>query len=74
MHTYHIRYQLNGQPSSHSFELKQPNLALHEAALHLLLLHFGDGENKLLMPPADASPQEVLAQAETLGLSQIEVA
>jgi len=38
-----------------------------------MVLHFGDGENSLVMPPADAAPEEILAQAEVLGLSQIEV-
>ncbi|MEN4825552.1 hypothetical protein ABEH27_03425 [Pseudomonas sp. P39-UII1] len=73
MHAYTVRYVLNGTPSIHTFELKQPSLALHEAALHLMVLHFGDGENSLVMPPADAAPEEILAQAEVLGLSQIEV-
>jgi len=74
MHTYTVRYLLNGQATSHTFELKQPNLALHEAALHLMVLHFGDGENSLVMPPADATPLQILAQAEVLGLSQIQLA
>jgi len=39
-----------------------------------MVLHFGDGENSLLMPPADASPEEVLAQAKVMGLTQIDVA
>lgn len=73
MHTYTVRYDLNGTPSTHTFELKQPELALHEAALHLMVLHFGDGENSLVMPPADAAPEEIMAQAQVLGLSQIEV-
>ncbi|MGO3988267.1 hypothetical protein ABI582_28285 [Pseudomonas sp. SAS7] len=74
MHTYTVRYLLNGQPASHTFELKQNALALHEAALHLMVLHFGDGENSLVMPPADAAPLQILAQAEVLGLSQIQLA
>ncbi|MEX5502521.1 hypothetical protein Q1J61_01900 [Pseudomonas putida] len=74
MHAYTVHYLLNGQSASHTFELKQPNLALHEAALHLMVLHFGDGENSLVMPPADATPLQILAQAEVLGLSQIQLA
>ena len=73
MHPYTVQYQLNGQPTSRTFELKQTSLARHEAALHLMMLHFGDGENSLVMPPADATPAEVLAQAEVLGLSDIEI-
>ncbi|MBP2082664.1 MULTISPECIES: hypothetical protein [Pseudomonas] len=74
MHAYTVRYLINGQSATHTFELKQPKLALHEAALHLMVLHFGDGENSLVMPPADATPQQVLAQAQVLGLSQIHLA
>ncbi|MFJ4067740.1 hypothetical protein ACIPW4_20905 [Pseudomonas sp. NPDC089996] len=74
MHPYTVRYQLNGQPASHTFELKQPRLARHEAALHLMVLHFGDGENSLVMPPPDATPAQILAQAEVLGLSDIDIA
>jgi len=73
MHPYTVRYDLNGRSSTHTFELKQPRLALHEAALHLMVLHFGDGENSLVMPPADATPEEILAQAQVLGLANIEV-
>jgi hypothetical protein len=42
--------------------------------MHLLQLHFGDGENSLIMPNADATPEEVLWQAELVGLTQIRVA
>lgn len=73
MHSYNVRYVLNGTSSTHTFELKQPSLALHEATLHLMVLHFGDGENSLVMPPADATSEEIMAQAKVLGLSDIEV-
>ncbi|ORL53683.1 hypothetical protein B7H18_00035 [Pseudomonas putida] len=32
--------------------MKQDELALHEAALHLMVLHLGDGAKSLVMPPA----------------------
>ncbi|MFJ4348732.1 hypothetical protein [Pseudomonas sp. NPDC089401] len=73
MSAFTVCYLLNGQPSTHTFELKQAALDLHEAALHVMLLHFGDGENNLVLPPADARPEEVMAQAEVLGFSQIRV-
>jgi hypothetical protein len=41
--------------------------------MHLIQLHFGDSENSLNMPNADASPEEVLRQAEVLGFSDISV-
>jgi len=38
-----------------------------------LELHFGDGENSLMMPNADATPAEILQQAERVGLTDIKV-
>jgi len=73
MHNYILHYQFNGEPRSHLFELDQPRLPIDEAAMHLLQLHFGDGENSLMMPNADATPEEVLKQAELVGLTQIRV-
>ncbi|AQW68416.1 hypothetical protein [Pseudomonas parafulva] len=73
MHAFTVRYSLNGNSTEHTFELGQPDLALHEAALHLIVLHFGDGENSLVMPAADATPDEILAQAQVLGLTDIVV-
>ena len=73
MRTYTLEYLFNGEPRTHLFELKQPQLPPHEAAMHLLQLHFGDSENSLIMPSADATPEEILEQAERVGLTQIEV-
>ncbi|MBK5356064.1 hypothetical protein JFU37_26690 [Pseudomonas sp. TH41] len=73
MRHYTLKYLFNGEARTHMFELKQPQLPLHEAAMHLLQLHFGDGENSLLMPTADATPEEILEQAELVGLTQIKV-
>ncbi|CAI8899431.1 MULTISPECIES: hypothetical protein [Pseudomonas] len=73
MHNYTVEYLFNGEPRSHVFELEQPRLPIHEAAMHLLQLHFGDGENSLIMPNADATPDEVLWQAGLVGLTQIKV-
>ena len=73
MHNYTVSYLFNGEPRTHVFELKQSELQVHEAAMHLLQLHFGDGENSLIMPTADATPEEILEQAQVLGITQIEV-
>ena len=73
MHNYTVSYLFNGEPRSHVFELKEPELQVHEAAMHLLQLHFGDGENSLIMPTADATPEEVLEQAGLVGLTQVKV-
>ncbi|MNL31477.1 hypothetical protein D3C87_1532660 [compost metagenome] len=73
MRQYTLQYRFNGESREYMLELKQDQLPVHEAAMHLLQLHFGDGENSLLMPSADATAQEVLAQAEQLGLTRIRV-
>lgn len=73
MHQYALHSLFNDAPREYVFELKQSQLPVHEAAMHLLQLHFGDGENSLLMPSADATPQEILVQAERVGLTRIRV-
>lgn len=73
MYTYSLDYLFNDKPQSHTFELKQSVLPIHEAAMHLLVLHFGDGENSLVMPSADASPEQIIEQAKRMGLSGIVV-
>lgn len=73
MHTFTLEYLFNGERRTHQLELKQDNLATHDAALHLIMLHHGDGENSLVMPDADATPAEVLEQAALLGISEVNV-
>ncbi|WP_122439939.1 hypothetical protein [Pseudomonas viridiflava] len=73
MPVFLLDYLFKNTPRTHLLELDQPELQAHEAALHLLELHFGDAENSLMMPNADATPDEVLAKAELLGLTQIRV-
>ncbi|WP_131108277.1 hypothetical protein [Pseudomonas sp. Sample_10] len=73
MRIYTIEYLFDGERRTHQIELKQPQLPVHEAAMHLLELHFGDGENSLVMPTADATPGEILNQAELVGVAQIMV-
>ncbi|WP_110951205.1 hypothetical protein [Pseudomonas bohemica] len=73
MRTYTLEYLFNDEPRTHRFELKQPQLPVHEAAMHLLQLHFGDAENSLIMPNGEASPEEILEQAKRDGLTEIRV-
>nr|WP_314568157.1 hypothetical protein [uncultured Pseudomonas sp.] len=73
MRQYTLNYRFNEEFRTHVFEFKQPDLPVHEAALHLLQLHFGDAENGLILPPADATPEEILEQAQVVGITQIEV-
>ena len=73
MYTYDIEYKFNGEPRTFLLELKEPQLAAHDAAMHVLELHLGDAENSLVMPTADATPEQILEQAERLGLTDIRV-
>lgn len=73
MRTYNVEYAFKGEPRSHEFQLDQGDLPIHEAAMHLIVLHFGDGENSLVMPAADATPEEILEQAELLEISHVRV-
>jgi len=73
MYTYHIEYRFNGEPRTFLLELKEQQLADHEAAMHLLELHLGDAENGLLMPTADSTPEQILEQAERVGITDIKV-
>ncbi|QOQ76369.1 hypothetical protein IMF22_04665 [Pseudomonas poae] len=73
MREYTLKYLFNDEPRTHVFELKQSELPLDEAAMHLLQLHFGDAENGLILPAADATPAEILEQAEVVGITRIKV-
>ncbi|MFJ2457620.1 hypothetical protein ACIOVC_03610 [Pseudomonas neuropathica] len=73
MYTYHIEYLFNGEPRTFLLELKEQQLAKHEAARHLLELHLGDAENGLIMPTADSTPEQILEHAERVGITDIEV-
>jgi methylmalonyl-CoA mutase cobalamin-binding subunit len=73
MLNYTVQYLFNDESRTHRFELTQPELTEHEAAMHLLQLHFGDAENSLIMPTANSTPEEILEQAERVGLTQIKV-
>ncbi|MCF5705595.1 hypothetical protein CQ009_16400 [Pseudomonas sp. MYb2] len=73
MYTYHIDYRFNGEPRTFLLELKEQQLAEHEAAMHLLELHLGDAENGLIMPTADSTAEEILEHAERVGITQITV-
>ena len=73
MYTYHIEYRFNGEPRTFLLELKEQQLAEHEAAMHLLELHLGDAENGLIMPTADSTAEEILEQARRVGITDIKV-
>ena len=73
MREYTLNYLFNAEPRTHVFDLKQSELPMHEAAMHLLQLHFGDAENGLILPAADAAPEAILEQAQVMGITRIEV-
>ncbi|MEX5666063.1 hypothetical protein ABFV57_14495 [Pseudomonas neuropathica] len=73
MYTYHIDYRFNGEPRTFLLELKEEQLAKHDAAMHLLELHLGDAENGLIMPTADSTAEEILDQAKRVGITDIKV-
>lgn len=73
MPIYSVDYRFNAEPRNHRFDLNQPELSVSDAAMHLLELHFGDSENSLMMPNADATSDEVIEQADQLGLTDIRV-
>ena len=73
MSHYTLEYLFNGESRRYVFDLDQPELLVHEAAMHLLELHLGDAENSLIMPSADATPEQILEQAERVGLTDIAV-
>ncbi|AUZ47235.1 hypothetical protein [Pseudomonas orientalis] len=73
MPAYTLNYRFNDEPRTHAFDLKQSELPVHEAAVHLLQLHFGDAENGLILPAADATPEEILEQAQVVGITHIKV-
>jgi hypothetical protein len=68
---YSVTYRFHDEPREHRFELEQQTLATHEAAMHLLQLHFGDMENSLIMPAPDATPKQIMGQALLLGITEI---
>ena len=70
---FRIEYLLKHEPQHHDLQLAVPRLTTAEATLHLLVLHFGDGENSLLMPNAEASAEQVLAQAAVMGITDVRV-
>ncbi|MFJ2528994.1 hypothetical protein [Pseudomonas helmanticensis] len=73
MYSYRIEYRFNEEPRDHLFELKEQQLPVHEAAMHLLELHLGDAENGLIMPTADSTAEQILEHAARVGITDIKV-
>lgn len=73
MRNYTIQYLFKDAPRTHQLQLNQSELSVADAAMHLLELHFGDGENSLIMPNADSTAEEILQHADVMGITQVEV-
>jgi len=73
LYRHRVSYLYNGQPRNLELEYEQPQLPPEVAALRLLEIHYGDAENSLLMPAADDSPQDVMDQAQLMGITMIEI-
>ncbi|MGH8355061.1 MAG: hypothetical protein ACRERY_16265 [Pseudomonas sp.] len=72
-HRFEIHYLYRDEPHSRIVEADAAHLDAHIAALRLIALHHADAENSLLMPAADAAPEDILEQAKVLGISDIRV-
>jgi hypothetical protein len=70
---HRVSYLYNDQPQQRELEYDQAQLPPEVAALKLLEIHFGATEHARLVPPADASPQEVMDQAQLMGITFIEL-
>jgi hypothetical protein len=73
VYRHRVSYLYNEQPRQQELEYEHDQLPVEVAALRLLEIHYGDAENSLLMPAADASPQEVMDQAQLMGITLIEL-
>lgn len=73
LYRHRVSYLYNEQSRTHEFEYEEPQLPPEVAAMRLMEVHYGDGENNLLMPSADASADQIMDQANLMGISFIEI-
>jgi hypothetical protein len=72
MHTrFLVTYLFHSQSRHCDLEVEATTLTAADATLHVLQLHFGDAEAGLMMPPADATAEQVLEQAKLLGITSV---
>ncbi|WP_028239374.1 hypothetical protein [Stutzerimonas azotifigens] len=69
-HSTRVDYFYQQDPREHLVESDGP-LSPGQAARLLIERHFADAENNLVLPEADASEDELLRQAEILGITRI---
>ncbi|WP_213662541.1 hypothetical protein [Stutzerimonas stutzeri] len=71
--TFEVNYIYQNDPRAQIIESQGESLSNAAAAAHLIRLHHADAENGLVMPDADAAGEELLKQAEILGITDIRV-
>ncbi|MES2821821.1 MAG: hypothetical protein V4812_22840 [Pseudomonadota bacterium] len=72
-HRFEINYLFNNQPLAQVVERDSEEFPQAEVTRYLVALHRGDGEKSPSIPIADAAPEQVMEQAQALGLSDIRV-
>lgn len=73
IYLHRVSYLFNGQPRSHEFEHDNAEFLPEMAAMRLMALHYGDAENSLLIPAADAPADQILDQAHIMGITALEI-
>lgn len=73
MPSFQIDYCFQNQLRSKVIEAESEQFPAARAAHYLIELLFSDAENSLLMPAPNASAEQLLEQAELLGISSIQV-
>jgi hypothetical protein len=66
-----VTYLFHGQSRHCDVDVDDATLTAADATLHVLQLHFGDAEAGLMMPPADATAEQIVEQAKLLGISSV---
>lgn len=68
-----VHYRFRQEPRQHLLDFDEAHPAPHQVAYRLIVLHYADAENSLLIPAPDDSPEAILEQAEVLEIHDIRV-
>ncbi len=72
-HKFEINYIYKNDPRAQIVEADSERFPRERAARYLMELHQADAENSLVMPAPDASEEELLRQAQIVGITDIRV-
>nr|MBF0683192.1 hypothetical protein [Pseudomonas sp.] len=72
-HKFEVNYIFHNDPRAQVIESEDDSLSQGNAARHLIEHHNADAENSLVMPDAEAGEEELLRQAEVVGITDIRV-